>query len=79
MRPSLTTGNLAQLQPVLSALVLCADNLWTRFVTVFHEDQDLLRKMARERRYGALYTTNYTGSTAAPLQYPDGRAEDYAM
>ena len=71
---ALHLGTPVQMQPVLSA-----DNIWTRFVTVFHEDQDLLRKMARERHYGALYTTNYTGSTTAPLQYPDGRAEDYAM
>lgn len=52
--------------------------MWQRFVTVFHEDQDLLRKLARDRDYRGLFCTNYTGNTSAPLQHPDGRAEDYA-
>ena len=57
----------------------CAENIWPRFVTVFHEDQDLLRKAASERNYRSLYCTNYTGSSATPLQYPSGRAEEYSM
>ena len=56
-----------------------AENIWPRFVTVYHEDQDLLRKAAGERNYRALYCTNYTGNSATPLQYPSGRAEEYSM
>jgi len=48
-------------------------------VTVFYEDQDLLRKAARERGYRALFSTNYTGNSTTPLQYPDGRPEEYSM
>ena len=48
-------------------------------MTVFHEDQDLLRKAASERNYRSLYCTNYTGSSTTPLQYPSGRAEEYSM
>ena len=64
---------------VLQGYVWHADNMWQRFVTLFHEDQDLLRKAAHEKGYRGLFCTNYTGSTTSPLQFPDGTADQYRM
>ncbi|EIE27053.1 P-loop containing nucleoside triphosphate hydrolase protein [Coccomyxa subellipsoidea C-169] len=52
-------------------------HIWTRFVTVYREDQDELRREAQRRKVH-ITTSNYTGSVTAPLQHPDGPASQYA-
>lgn len=55
----------------------CAGNMWTRFVTVFREDQDELSREAHKRGI-KIITSNYSASPNAPLQHPDGLASQYA-
>ncbi|KAK9915722.1 hypothetical protein WJX75_003203 [Coccomyxa subellipsoidea] len=52
-------------------------NMWTRFVTVFREDQDELSREAHKRGI-KIITSNYSASPNAPLQHPDGPASQYA-
>jgi hypothetical protein len=51
--------------------------MWTRFVTVFREDQDELSREAHKRGI-KIITSNYSASPNAPLQHPDGPASQYA-
>ena len=49
-----------------------------RFVTVHHDDQDLLRDQARRIGHYQPITTNYTGDPAAPIQHWAGAAAGHA-
>lgn len=56
---------------------MLAGNMWSRFVTVYREDQDALHAEAK-RQNVKIITSNYSASPSAPLQHPDGPASQYA-
>jgi len=49
-----------------------------RFVTVFQEDQDMLRDAAREQGLYKPITTNYRANPTAPIAHRLGAAADHA-
>lgn len=55
-----------------------AGTVWVRFVTVFREDQDLLRDSARKLGHYQPITTNYGGDPTAAIPHRLGTAAELA-
>ena len=55
-----------------------AGTVWVRFVTVFREDQDLLRDSARRLGHYQPITTNFGGDPTAPIPHRLGTAAELA-
>lgn len=54
-------------------------DLWSRFVTEFPEDQDLLAKESYERFRLRPIITNYSGNTQEVIKHRLGEASNFAQ